>query len=137
MTFRLSLATDDDLDVIIGLVEEAATWLRRKGTDQWARPWPSREARDRRIWSDLLTRKTWIARDRGGDPAATITTEVAPDRILEVDWDADPATYVHRLVVSRNHSGRGLGAALLNWAGRRAARYYRAQWIRKIGRAHV
>jgi GNAT superfamily N-acetyltransferase len=35
-----------------------------------------------------------------------------------------------RLVVSRSHAGRGIGAALLDWAGKRAARQYDAKWIR-------
>lgn len=129
MTFFLNRATGDHLDAIIGLVEEAAAWLRGKDTDQWAQPWPSREARDWRIRTDLSAGKTWIAWHASG-PAATITAERAPDQKLRADWDAQPATYVRRLVVSRRFAGRGLGSELLNWAGRRAARRYGARWIR-------
>jgi ribosomal protein S18 acetylase RimI-like enzyme len=38
--------------------------------------------------------------------------------------------YACRLVVSRAFSGRGLGAALLDWAGLRARQSYGARWIR-------
>jgi GNAT superfamily N-acetyltransferase len=38
--------------------------------------------------------------------------------------------YVCRLVVSRTHTGEGLGAALLDWAGFRALRHYAARWVR-------
>lgn len=128
MTFRLSPANGVDLGRVIGLVEEAAAWLRAKGTDQWARPWPSRGERDERIRADILARKTWIAWD-GDIAAATITVEDRPDEILRRDWDEARATYVHRLVVSRNYAGISLGAALLNWAGRRAAAEG-AVWVR-------
>ena len=38
--------------------------------------------------------------------------------------------YVRRLVVRRDYAGRGLGAALLDWAGLTARRQAGAQWIR-------
>jgi len=130
MTFRLGLANDHDHNQIIRLVEEAASWLRNKGTDQWARPWPSCSARDARICADISEGKTWIAWD-GDTPAATITSEETAHQPLLSEWDdGEPAAYVHRLVVARRYGGRGLGSSLLNWAGRRAAQGYGARWIR-------
>ncbi|MCW2911413.1 MAG: hypothetical protein JWL68_6202, partial [Actinomycetia bacterium] len=35
---RIRRGTMRDADVIIGLIDEAAEWLRGKDTDQWARP---------------------------------------------------------------------------------------------------
>ena len=32
----------DDFELILAMIDEAATWLRDKQTDQWAQPWPSR-----------------------------------------------------------------------------------------------
>ena len=130
MTLRLSLANDHHWKLIIRLVEETAAWLRSKDTDQWARPWPTREARDARIWADITGRKTWIAWD-GDTPAATITSEKRAEPPLSSEWvDDEPAAYVHRLVVARSYGGRGLGSSLLNWAGNRAAISYGARWIR-------
>ena len=37
---RIRRGTTDDADTIIDLIDEAAGWLRGKGTDQWATPWP-------------------------------------------------------------------------------------------------
>lgn len=37
---RIALANADDFDTVLGLIEEAAAWLRTKGTNQWAKPWP-------------------------------------------------------------------------------------------------
>jgi ribosomal protein S18 acetylase RimI-like enzyme len=43
--------------------------------------------------------------------------------------ESEPSWYVHRLIVSRDASGSGLGAELLDWAGTRAVRH-NAKWIR-------
>jgi ribosomal protein S18 acetylase RimI-like enzyme len=130
MTLRLSLANDHHWELIIRLVEEAAAWLRSKNTDQWSRPWPTRAARDARIWADLTAEKTWILWD--GDLAvATITSEEKADPLLSAEWpDGDPAAYVRRLVVARNYAGRRLGSWLLDWAGDSGAASYGALWIR-------
>lgn len=69
--------------------------------------------------------RTWIARD-GEVPAATITVQHEQDPGLPKLWTwedngYDKTVYVHRLVVSRRYAGRGLGAALLSWAGDRGA----------------
>lgn len=121
--------TVDDLGTIIRLIEEAAEWLRAKGTDQWARPWPNRAGRDDRILASLSHGKTWIGWD-GGTPAATITADPDKDPYWPDDLRRDPAVYVHRLVVRRAYKGAGLGAALLDWAGWTARRDHGAQWIR-------
>jgi ribosomal protein S18 acetylase RimI-like enzyme len=40
------------------------------------------------------------------------------DPYWPAEYHADPAVYVHRLTVGRAYAGTGLGAALLDWAGR-------------------
>lgn len=121
----------EDLPVVAGLVDEAVDWLRRvKDTDQWARPWPSPELSRARLRRFLRAGATWIAWD-GGTPAATITTQSRTDlRLWTRQEQAELAVYVHRLIVSRGYAGRGVGAALLNWAASRSARRYGARWVR-------
>jgi GNAT superfamily N-acetyltransferase len=113
----LRRAETADMARIIGLIDEAADWLRSKNTDQWARPWPNRAGRNSRIEASLEEGKTWICWD-GTTAAATLTAD--PD--LDPYWSQAPPTrsavYIHRLVVGRRYAGLGLGAALLNWAGR-------------------
>ena len=46
---RIRRGTTGDADTIIGMIDEAADWLRGKGTDQWAKPWPNPAARDGRV----------------------------------------------------------------------------------------
>lgn len=130
MLLRRATASDDDHDVIIGLIDEAAEWLRTKNTDQWAQPWPSEEDRNHRIQADLEAGKTWIAWDESALPAATITADSEHSPIWPAKCLRDRAVYACRLVVGRSHAGQGLGAELLDWAGRRARQRFGARWIR-------
>jgi ribosomal protein S18 acetylase RimI-like enzyme len=129
----LRRATERDREVIIHLIDEAAAWLRTKNTDQWAEPWPSEEDRGHRIVRDLHAGKTWMAWD-GDSPVATLTADSRHSHQAEPVWPdetrQDQAVYICRLVVSRRHSGRGLGAELLDWAGFSARQSYNAHWVR-------
>jgi GNAT superfamily N-acetyltransferase len=133
-TMRIACATDEDQEVVLGLIEDARTWLRTKDTNQWEEPWPSQDERDGRVRKGLEGGKTWIVWD-GKTPAATVT--IARDHNPTV-WSGpactcnpkENAVYVHRLITARSHAGWGLGAALIDWAGLHAARQYGAKWIR-------
>lgn len=123
-------ATLRELPIVIRLIEEAAAWLRTKGTDQWAHPWPTLTDRNARLYEGLAQGKTWIAWNRN-IPAATITAEETANPKLWKELEVEePAVYVNRLVVGRGYAGRGLGAAMLDWAGRQAFQDYGARWIR-------
>ncbi len=85
--------------------------------------------------NDLLKRKTWLVYD-GTAAVGTITIDT--EEPLSADerpvWPArkrgERALYVRRVIVSRSHSGLGLGAALLDWAAHVAHRDYGAPLIR-------
>ena len=132
--FELSLATPGDLDEIYELLDEAAAWLRDKGTEQWERPWPSRGERDRRVLDGLENGNTWIVRDNA-TPVATITIatkanpEVWSDPSPEYDL-SERAVYAHRLITARKYAGLELGSELIDWAGLHDQRLYGAQWVR-------
>jgi GNAT superfamily N-acetyltransferase len=127
---RVRRVTVDDMDTVIGLIEEVAAWLRGKNTDQWAMPWPTRTARDDRVRRGLRIRHTWIA-EAAGQAIATITYRPHGNRKLWTPQeDRAPAVYVSRLIVTRSAAGLGVGAAILDWAGAQAMRDWNAQWIR-------
>jgi GNAT superfamily N-acetyltransferase len=134
VTMQITLATTKDFDAVLGLIDDAATWLRTKDTNQWAAPWPDRVARDARVMRGLAGEKTWIARD-GDTAAATVT--LTP-RLNPQVWSRPACTcdlsersvYAHRLITARSHAGLGLGAQLIDWAGLRARYEYGARWIR-------
>jgi GNAT superfamily N-acetyltransferase len=130
----LEPGTAEHLAAVLGLIEDARSWLWTKDTDQWEKPWPDRAARDERVLAGLRNGKTWIVWD--GDIAAasvTITTKrnsaVWSDRACTCDL-AERAVYVHRLITSRKYAGQGLGAELIDWAGLWGCRGYGARWIR-------
>lgn len=133
--FVLCLAAPGDLEVVRGLVQEAAAWLRTKDTDQWEEPWPDQDGQRERMLNDLIEGKTWIVWD---GPAAAATISIDTDEPLDLNdqpvWPAHkrhvPALYVRRVIVSRAYGGIGLGAGLLDWAADVAKRGYGAEVIR-------
>jgi len=129
-TIPIRPAAVDDMETILGMIDEAAAWLATKGTDQWARPWPSRPARDTRVLRGIRGGCTWIAEDRD-EPVATITyRQSGNQKLWNTTEQRDPAVYVSRLIVSRRHAGDHIGSALIDWAGRQAVEAWGAQWIR-------
>lgn len=116
--------------MIIGLIDEAAEWLRGQDTDQWARPWPNRAARDGRVRRGLRNGHTWIA-EAAGRPVATVTSRAHGNQDLWTRPEQNvPAVYVSRLIVTRSAAGLGVGSAMIDWAGERGVRDWNAQWIR-------
>src|SRR5215472_2069438 len=128
---EIRLAEARDLEDIHGLIGEAAGWLQgTKNTDQWARPWPNRQARNIRLRQAVDDRLTWMLHIEG-HLAGTITIrEQGSSDLWEVGELLDPAVYVSRLIVRRRYAGRKVGAALLDWAGLQGIRKWRANWIR-------
>jgi ribosomal protein S18 acetylase RimI-like enzyme len=121
----------DDMPTIIDLFEEAAAWLRTKSTDQWDKPWPNLKARDNRIANGLRQNRTWLVVDHTDAPVATITCRRYPNQKLwSREAQMEQAVYVSRLIVARRHAGLGIGEALLGWAGKRAEKQWKAEWIR-------
>lgn len=128
---KIRLATADDMNRIIGLIDDARAWLRAKGTDQWAKPWPDPGARDKRVLRDLRADRTWLVEDECRTAVATITcsSEGNPN-LWEPEEQLVPAVYVARLIVRRSRAGEAIGEELVDWAGLRALRDHCAQWVR-------
>lgn len=133
--FVLYPAAPGDFDHVVGLVREAARWLRGVGTDQWQRPWPDRTGQRERIINDLLKGKTWLVRD-GDIIVATITVDddepTGPNErpVWPPDESRTAVVYVRRVVVSRSYASHKLGAALLDWAADWAQENRHAELIR-------
>lgn len=134
LPMQIAPATTEHFDAVLDLIDQASAWLRTRETDQWTAPWPDRAARDARVMRGLAGGKTWIVWD-GGTAAGTVTLAAKPNPRV---WSGPACTcdlsrravYAHRLITARDYSGWGLGAQLIDWAGRRARRHYGAQWIR-------
>lgn len=134
---QIAQASAQHFDTVLGLIEDARSWLWSKDTDQWEKPWPDPAARDERVLAGLKNEKTWIVWDGdiGDIAAATITTTTRRNNAV---WAkpactadlAERAVFVHRLITSRKYAGLGLGAELIDWAGLQGCREYGAKWIR-------
>lgn len=115
-----------DVDVIMAWRHERVAWLKARGADQWSIPLP-RSA----VAATVSAGQTWLAWD-GDEPVSTITLTAyadvdglwKPDRDPEALWypEDDPADaiYAAKMITPRRHSGSGLGAEMLRWAGGRA-----------------
>jgi GNAT superfamily N-acetyltransferase len=126
---KVRQAVAGDLDAILGMIDEAAEWLRTKETDQWARPWPTEAARDARVRRGLYG-DTWIV-EQDGRAIATVTSRRHGNQALWTHREQlEPAVYLSRLIVTRRAAGLWIGAALIDWAAQRAVRDWSAQWVR-------
>lgn len=129
LPLALSRATPDERDVILELLDDATRWLRGKDTDQWTKPWPDEERRNKRIEQDLRERKTWLLWDDTA-AAGTITIDPADNKVWPAEKRSENAVYVRRVIVRRRYAGIGLGARLLDWAADVGARMHGARLIR-------
>ncbi|MBO2454903.1 GNAT family N-acetyltransferase [Actinomadura barringtoniae] len=116
-------AVEDDLDDVIRLIDEAGHWLKtQKSTDQWNKPWPDRDSRDKRVHDGISRGLSWVVMD-GPTMAATVTITAVGNAALWTDEaQSVDAVYVHRLVIDRRYAGIGLGAELIDWAGEQGRR---------------
>ncbi len=120
------LASEADHQIILNLIKDVAEWLRTKGTNQWAAPWPSYAARDERVRRDIAAGFTWLLWD-GHTAVATVTSDREGLPMLWTEAERRiPAAYLHRLIVSREYAGLTVGGWLVDWATRRAALEYGA-----------
>lgn len=125
MTLLIRRARPPERDAVAGLWDAAATWLQEQGQSQWQYP-PRLDG----IEASIEARTCWLVEQKPGDPIATVTLDdVADPRRWPPEDQPGTARYVHRLIVGRSHRVPGLGSAILDWAGARAARAG-ATWLR-------
>jgi GNAT superfamily N-acetyltransferase len=110
---RIALAGPEDVDHVLGLINEAARWLLARGIRQWpVDPDLPRET----VARQLRQRECYLAWE-GDQAVGTFSLQLSDPPM----WGAQPddALYLHGLAVRRTH--RGLGRHLLSWAERMAA----------------
>lgn len=114
---HIRFAREGDLNGILRLRKHLARWLSKKGLDQWQKPWPDKDEQTRRILAAIRARSTWMVCE-GKKPVATMTLHEADHGRLwtDVEEGAGSALYVSRMMVHRDYAGRGVGAAMLDWA---------------------
>jgi GNAT superfamily N-acetyltransferase len=122
MLLAIDQADPSDLPTVLGVLDEAAAWLRDRGIQQWPAQFGGVDDwRATRIAGYVDDGECWIVR-AGGDPVATfnLTTRADPD--YADGWPDGPgsAMYVYRMAVRRSWAGRDIGTRILDWASTRA-----------------
>ncbi len=120
---RIRPARHDELDRVEGLWLEASRWLASRGIDQWQYP-----PRRRRMAQAVGAGDCHLA-FRDGRLVGMVTVQRHADPEWWADDAPESALYVHDLAVSRAAAGQSVGARLLDWAGRAAARAEKP-WLR-------
>ncbi|MEU5108210.1 GNAT family N-acetyltransferase [Streptomyces sp. NPDC021354] len=117
-------AREAELEAVTALWDQAATWLKHRGIDQWQYP-----AREARIAENIAAGECFLVVDEEV-AVATITLDQVADSDFWTEKEAsEPALYVHRMVVRRDVSGYELGSAMLDWASERA-QAQGLEWLR-------
>lgn len=117
MNYSIRRARWADLDAVGVLLEKAAVWLAEHGSDQWQGP----VIRRRDYVERDIAEETVHVVDADGQVGGTITVDMFADTdFWRRDDDVRSALYVHRMAVSRDLAGVGLGSAMLDFAGRLA-----------------
>jgi GNAT superfamily N-acetyltransferase len=116
-------ATISDLLTVQSILAEAAAWLASRGIAQWRGGCVPEEQTARRIRQGSVHLALV-----DGEPVATITLDRWADPEFWDEPDGEGG-YVHRLAVRRSWAGRGIGKALLDWAGWRVAQDG-GKWLR-------
>lgn len=105
----VSLAGQEELEVVLEILEDAARWTTARGFGGW-RPGSFSVATFR---EQIRREEVFLARI-GAKVVGTITLQLSDD----THWadESKDAVYVHKLAVMRDSSGRGIGIQLLKWA---------------------
>ncbi|WP_051450743.1 GNAT family N-acetyltransferase [Actinospica robiniae] len=113
---RIRHGGPDDIPAVLALGDEAVVWMNERGnTQQWGTtPWTGNEKREATVRERAHGGGMRIMADEDGAVlGALVITETPQPYVPAVD---ERELYVNLLLVSRRHSGRGIGAALIDRA---------------------
>ncbi|SDH65759.1 Acetyltransferase (GNAT) family protein [Actinokineospora alba] len=116
-SLEMRVAVPGELNIVLDLMGEAASWLKSIGVDQWQGPF-----RVERIADGIAAGRVWFAEGKRGVDREVVGT-ITVDEFADMDFwteadDLDSALYVHRMAVRREDAGRGIGAFMLEWAAK-------------------
>src|SRR6202043_1806851 len=113
MSMRIREGRPEDIDTVLALGDEAVVWMNSRGnTGQWGTtPWTGNEGREQTVRDRALGGGMRIAEDPSGTVAGVLViTESRQEYVPPAD---ERELYVNLLIVSRRHSGQGVGALLI------------------------
>ena len=114
MDIEFEQASIGQAPIVADILKEAAAWAEQRH----GRLWIEAELDAERIRTEIEQGQFFLVR-YAAEYAATLRYQLV-DELFWPDESSADAAYVHRLAVRRRYAGRGLAAAMLQWAARRA-----------------
>jgi len=110
-----------DIATVLALGDEAVRWMNARGnTQQWGTtPWTGSQKREAFIRDQAHGGGMRIAEDQDGTALGVLVITGIPPAYVPAA--AERELYINLLLVSRRHSGQGIGAALIECARQEAA----------------
>ena len=106
-------ATKEDISAIMAIIEQAQSYLKEKGVDQWQNNYPNEEIIGLDIkqgMSFVLTIEAAIA----ATAAISFDGESTYDSIYEGSWlNQEPYAVIHRIAADSSVRGRGVSSEIL------------------------
>ncbi|MCL1910528.1 MAG: GNAT family N-acetyltransferase, partial [Kiritimatiellaeota bacterium] len=104
-----------DVDAVIEIIDEAKSFLKSNGVDQWQKGYPNREA----IEGDIVNGEGYVLADDDGEVVGTAMVtfdgEKSYESLVGGEWLTHGAyAVVHRIAVSDKTKGRGLAGLMLD-----------------------
>ena len=113
MNFRKSRM--EDISGIMRLVDQAKSYMKAQGIDQWQNGYPNAES----IKNDIEHDYSYVMEEDGkviGTMAVLFDGEPTYDKIYEGDWKTteEPYAAVHRVAVDADCKGQGIAGAMVD-----------------------
>ncbi len=109
---KISRASVSDLDRVMGIIREAALWIRDKGIDQWAHRLEP-DAVDV-VRQAIEEREVYLV-TAGAEDVATFTLQWDDEAWWGEKGKDGQAIYLHGFAVGTAWHGRNVGASVLRW----------------------
>lgn len=105
-------ARSEELAVIMGMIDDAALWMKDNEIRQW--PYPMPQSFWGFIGEEIVEGRVFVLADKKDEIVGSLRVEFHDEEL----WDDDPdgGVYVHILVIRRDKTGHKLGETLLEWA---------------------
>lgn len=111
--YKVTVAQKDDIEGVLSLLKDVAHHLKEKGSKQWETLLNGEE--DHELIKAIEQEQTYIVKKEN----ATIATFTIYPHASDWDkmlWKGDgEAVYLHKLAISPNEAGKGLGQQILSW----------------------
>src|SRR6185503_13721284 len=106
---RIRPGGPDDVSAVLTLGDEAVQWMNARGnTGQWGTsPWTGNDQREAMVRDRAAGGGMRIMEDEDGTVLGTLV--ITEDRQQYVPAAGERELYVNLLLVSRRHTGRGIG----------------------------